>query len=86
MADYHLAVKPGTDAWCLTALSAILGAGERLVASAWLARNTPPAYEAVESAMKKIDISRYATVCGVEESLLRSAARRIAQCQKRLDD
>jgi anaerobic selenocysteine-containing dehydrogenase len=24
MADFHLAVKPGTDAWCLSALSAIL--------------------------------------------------------------
>ncbi|MEI2812485.1 MAG: molybdopterin-dependent oxidoreductase [Burkholderiaceae bacterium] len=24
MADFHLAVKPGTDAWCLAAMSAIL--------------------------------------------------------------
>ena len=76
MANYHLAVKPGTDAWCLTALSAIL-VQEKLVASAWLAQHTT-GYEAVEAAMKKIDIARYATVCGVEESLLRSAARRIA--------
>ncbi|MBV5298304.1 MAG: molybdopterin-dependent oxidoreductase [Rhodoferax sp.] len=76
MANYHLAVKPGTDAWCLTALSAIL-VQEKLVASAWLAQHTT-GYEAVEAAMKKIHIARYATVCGVEESLLRSAARRIA--------
>ena len=79
MADYHLAVKPGTDAWCLTALSAIL-VQENLVASAWLAEHTT-GYAAVEVAMKKIDIARYATVCGVDESLLRSAARRIASAK-----
>jgi anaerobic selenocysteine-containing dehydrogenase len=79
MADYHLAVKPGTDAWCLTALSAIL-VQENLVASTWLAEHTT-GYEAVEAAMKKIDISHYAVVCGVDESLLRSAARRIASAK-----
>jgi anaerobic selenocysteine-containing dehydrogenase len=79
MADYHLAVKPGTDAWCLSALSAIL-VQENLIASAWLAEHTT-GYEAVEAAMKKIDISRYAAICGVDESLLRSAARRIASAK-----
>ena len=79
MAQYHLAVKPGTDAWCLTALSAIL-VQEKLVASAWLAEHTT-GYGAVESAMAKIDIARYAKACGVEESLLRSAARRIASAK-----
>ena len=76
MADYHLAVKPGTDAWCLSALSAIL-VQENLVAKDWLAEHTT-GYEAVEAALRKIDISKYATFCGVDESLLRSAARRIA--------
>ncbi|MBX9901059.1 MAG: molybdopterin-dependent oxidoreductase [Burkholderiaceae bacterium] len=76
MADYHLAVKPGTDAWCLTALSAIL-VQENLVASTWLAEHTT-GYEVVEAAMKKIDVAHYATICGVNETLLRSAARRIA--------
>ncbi len=79
MADYHLAVKPGTDAWCLTALSAIL-VQEHLVASAWLAEHTT-GYEAVEAAMRKIDIAHYASVCGVDEALLRSAARRIARAR-----
>ena len=79
MADYHLAVKPGTDAWCLTALSAIL-VQEGLVASRWLAEHTT-GYEAVAAAMKGIDVARYATTCGVEESLLRSAARRIASAK-----
>ncbi|MFM2050614.1 MAG: hypothetical protein RL682_1105 [Pseudomonadota bacterium] len=79
MADYHLAVKPGTDAWCLAALSAIL-IQENLVATAWLAEHTT-GYEAVEAAMRKIDIAHYASVCGVDEALLRSAARRIARAK-----
>ncbi len=76
MAHYHLAVKPGTDAWCLSALSAIL-IQEKLVASSWLAQHTT-GYEAVAAALGKIDIARYAEISGVDESLLRSAARRIA--------
>ena len=79
MADYHLAVKPGTDAWCLSALSAIL-VQENLIASAWLAEHTT-GYEAVEAVMKKINIPRYATICGVDEALLRAAARRIASAK-----
>lgn len=79
MADYHLAVKPGTDAWCLSALSAIL-VQEELVASSWLAAHTT-GYDAVAAAMRNIDIARYAEICGVDESLLRSAARRIASAK-----
>ena len=79
MADYHLAVKPATDAWCLSALSAIL-VQEKLVASSWLAEHTT-GYAQVEAALKQIDISRYAATCGVEESLLRTAARRIASAK-----
>ncbi len=79
MADFHLAVKPGTDAWCLSALSAIL-VQEELVATAWLKEHTT-GYDTVEAAMKAINIPSYATICGVEESLLRSAARRIASAK-----
>jgi anaerobic selenocysteine-containing dehydrogenase len=79
MADFHLAVKPGTDAWCLTAMSAIL-VQERLVASSWLAEHTTGS-EAVVAVLEKIDIPRYAVICGVEESLLRSAVRRIASAK-----
>jgi anaerobic selenocysteine-containing dehydrogenase len=79
MADVHLAVKPGTDAWCLSALSAIL-VQENLVAKAWLDEHTT-GFAAVEAAMKKINVAQYAKICGVDESLLRSAARRIASAK-----
>ena len=79
MADFHLAVKPGTDAWCLVAMSAIL-VQENLIATDWLAAHTT-GYTAIEATMQKIDVARYASICGVDESLIRAATRRIA-CAK----
>ncbi len=79
MAEFHLAVKPGTDAWCLSAMSAIL-VQEGLVTSSWLAEHTT-GYEAVAAVLRKIDIAHYASVCGVDEALLRSATRRIASAK-----
>ncbi|MDR3417554.1 MAG: molybdopterin-dependent oxidoreductase [Nevskia sp.] len=78
-ADYHLAVRPGTDAWCLAALVGII-VQEGLVATDWLARHTT-GYEAIEATLKRIPVSRYAEVCGVDEDLLRRAAQRIATAE-----
>lgn len=76
MADFHLQTRPGTDAWCLAALAAIL-VQEGLVARDWIAAHTT-GYEQVEPVLRGIDVARYAATCGVEEDLLRRAARRIA--------
>ena len=76
MADFHLQTRPGTDAWCLAALAAIL-VQEDLVARDWIAAHTT-GYEQVEPVLRRIDVARYAAACGVEEELLRRAARRIA--------
>jgi anaerobic selenocysteine-containing dehydrogenase len=79
MADYHLAIKPGTDAWCLAALAAII-VQEDLVAHAWVAEHTT-GYERIEPVLRNIPVTRYAASCGVDEDLLRRVARRIAQAQ-----
>ena len=79
MADYHLAVKPGTDAWCLAAMIAVM-LQEGIVASDWLAAHTV-GYREVSALLKDISVSQYAAHCGVEEALLRSAARRIASAE-----
>jgi anaerobic selenocysteine-containing dehydrogenase len=76
MADFHLATRPGTDAWCLAALAAIL-VQEDLVAKDWIATHTT-GYQQVEPVLRRIDVPRYAATCGVDEDLLRRAARRIA--------
>ena len=75
-ADFHLAIKPGTDAWCLSALVAII-VQEDLVRRDWVAERTR-GIEQVEPIFQAIDVSAYAKACGVEEDLLRGAARRIA--------
>ncbi len=79
MADYHLAVKPGTDAWCLSAMVAVI-VQEELVASDWLAEHAT-GLAPVQETFKNIDIARYASICGVDEALIREVARRIASAK-----
>jgi anaerobic selenocysteine-containing dehydrogenase len=76
MADFHLAIKPGTDAWCLAALVAIL-VQENLVQRDWIAAHTS-GFNDVEPRFRAIDVGRYAAACGIHEDLLRRTARRIA--------
>ncbi|HXJ37163.1 MAG TPA: molybdopterin-dependent oxidoreductase [Candidatus Eisenbacteria bacterium] len=75
-ADFHLAIKPGTDAWCLAALVAIL-VQEDLVRHDWVAEHTT-GFDEIAPRFRAIDVASYAAACGVEEDLLRRAARRIA--------
>ncbi len=77
MADYHLAIRPGTDAWCLAALLGIL-VQDGLVANSWIAERTA-GFEAIEGTLASIPVARYAEICGVSAALLREVARRIAQ-------
>jgi anaerobic selenocysteine-containing dehydrogenase len=77
LADFHLRVKPGTDAWCLAGLGAII-VQEGLKATSWLAEHAT-GVEPVLDALGQIDISAFAAICEVDETLLRNAARRIAK-------
>lgn len=79
MADYHLAIRPGTDAWCLGALAAIL-VQEELHNAAWMDEHVANA-EPVLDLLRRIPVSEFARVCEVDEALLRAAARRMAQAQ-----
>jgi anaerobic selenocysteine-containing dehydrogenase len=76
LADFHLQVRPGTDAWCLAALGAVL-VEEDLVDHAWLAAHATDVEE-VSARLAKVDIPAYCAVAGVEEDLVRRAARRMA--------
>lgn len=76
MADFHLRVKPGTDAWCLAALAGIL-VQEKLCNEAFLAEHVDGADE-VREVLQTIPVGEYAQRSGVDEELLRAAARRIA--------
>ncbi|OMC52296.1 molybdopterin oxidoreductase [Mycobacterium sp. IS-836] len=76
MSDFHLRVRPGTDAWCLAALAGVL-VQENLCDEAFLAEHVH-GVEAVRSALREVPVADYAQRCGVDEELLRAAARRIA--------
>ncbi|MGE2727823.1 molybdopterin-dependent oxidoreductase [Mycolicibacterium pulveris] len=75
MADFHLRVRPGTDAWCLAAMAAVL-VQENLCDETFLAAHVTGA-ESVREALREVSIVDYAQQCGVDEELIRVAARRI---------
>jgi anaerobic selenocysteine-containing dehydrogenase len=75
MADIHLRVRPGTDAWCLSALLGVL-VQEDLLDHTFLDEHTTGT-EAVLGELAEVPVSDYAARCGVPEDLLRTAARRI---------
>lgn len=79
MADYHLRVMPGTDAWCLAALAGVL-AQENLCDDAFLTEHVHGADE-VRAVLADVPIADYAQRCGVDEELIRAAARRIAAAE-----
>ncbi|OBJ77423.1 molybdopterin oxidoreductase [Mycobacterium gordonae] len=76
MADFHLRVRPGTDAWCLAALAAVL-VQEKLCDEAFLAGHVH-GVDAVRAVLSDVPVAEYAQRCGVDEELLRAAARRVA--------
>lgn len=76
LADFHLRVRPGTDAWCLAALAAVL-VTENLCDEAFLDAHVTGS-DAVRAVLREVPIADYARECGVDEDLIRAAARRIA--------
>jgi anaerobic selenocysteine-containing dehydrogenase len=76
IADIHLQVKPGTDAWCVAAIVATL-VQEDLIDRPWLDAHTT-GIDDVLAALRPIDVADYARRCGVPEERLRTTARRMA--------
>jgi len=77
LADFHLRVQPGSDAWCLAALAATL-VQERLLDTEFIADHVTGA-EPVIAALEEVPIADYARRCGVDEALIRAAARRLGR-------
>ncbi|MGH3647333.1 MAG: molybdopterin-dependent oxidoreductase [Micromonosporaceae bacterium] len=75
LADIHLRIKPGTDAWCLAALLGVL-VQEELTDTDFIAAHTTGA-EPVLAALASVPVAEYAERCGVPEDTIREAARRI---------
>src|SRR5262245_12206233 len=76
VADIHLQVKPGTDAWLLAALIGVL-VQENLLARDWIGTHTD-GLEHVLPHFAALSVASYCAACGVPEELVRTTARRIA--------
>jgi len=75
-ADYHLAVKPGTDAWLMAAMIGLL-VQEGWVDQEWMAQHTT-GFEDIFPTLMSIDVNECAEICGIDEALIREVTRRIA--------
>ncbi|MBF6182049.1 molybdopterin-dependent oxidoreductase [Nocardia otitidiscaviarum] len=75
LADIHLQVAPGTDAYCLGALLGVL-VQEDLLDHDFLDAHTTGA-DAVLAQLKTVDVPEFSRRCGVDEELIRAAARAI---------
>lgn len=77
LADYHLQVKPGRDAWCLSAMIAHI-LQEGLADEDWLEEHAN-GVEAVTEKFGNIPVDSYASFSGVEAEELKAAAEALAK-------
>ena len=73
---FHLQVKPGTDAFCLSAMVAVI-VQEGLVHTDWV-RDHVAGWDELVGEFSALPVGHFAARCGVDEPLLRGAARRLA--------
>jgi anaerobic selenocysteine-containing dehydrogenase len=79
IADVHLAVRPGGDAFLLAAMLATV-VQENLVATAWLMQHAD-GLDDVLPLFSTLSVADYAAKAGIDESTVRATARRIAQAK-----
>src|SRR5271166_2141508 len=77
LADYHLQVRPGTDAFCLSAILAVL-VQEDLIAHEFLRQHATGGADLFD-ALRQVPIANYCARAGLTEDLVREVARRIAR-------
>jgi anaerobic selenocysteine-containing dehydrogenase len=77
LADIHLAVRPGTDAWLLAAILGILVEDGRIDRDFLAAHAAADEVEPVLAALRAVDIAACIARTGVDEALVRRAAAAI---------
>lgn len=79
LADLHLAVRPGGDAFLLAAMIATV-VQEGLIATSWLQQHAD-GLDAVLPLFRALNVADYAAKAGIDEATVRNAARRIARAR-----
>lgn len=80
LADIHLAVKPGRDAWCLSAMIACV-IQEGLMPLDWLEEHAT-GLDAVLKRFENISVDQFSEFAGLDPADVRKAARAIGTSQK----
>ncbi|MCP5169507.1 MAG: molybdopterin-dependent oxidoreductase [Hahellaceae bacterium] len=80
MADIHLQVKPGRDAWLLSAIIATIFQ-EGLEDKAFLESKTT-GFAEVKARFAGVSVAEFASICGINESLIREVARGFAKAER----
>lgn len=81
LADIHLPVRPGTDAWLLAAMLGVI-VEEGLVNRGFLAEHALPGdVEVVLEALRAVPIARACERTGIDEALVRRAARAVGNAR-----
>jgi anaerobic selenocysteine-containing dehydrogenase len=78
-ADFHLAVKPGTDAWLMAAMAAML-VQKDWVKREWIARHTV-GFEEIYPVLGNVPVGEFSAICGVGENQIEEVVRRIAEAE-----
>ena len=77
LADHHLAVKPGTDAFLLAAIGGVL-VQEHLTATHWLAANVSGVAETT-GVFAQVPVADFADRCGIDVATIRAVAHSMAE-------
>ena len=78
-ADIHLAVKPGRDAWCLSAILGDIVQNHNLPLE-WLEQHVSGYLEVIEK-LQQVSVEEYAEFCGVDLELIQRTAKIIVDAE-----
>ncbi|MCH8815276.1 MAG: molybdopterin-dependent oxidoreductase [Chloroflexi bacterium] len=79
IADFHMAVRPGRDAWLLAAILGVI-VQDDLVDEDWLAEHATDQEEVV-GMLREVPVDEYAETSGVSAQMIRDVAHRIAEAE-----
>lgn len=79
LADYHLQLAPGGDAWALSAMIAVI-IQENLQDDEFI-RDHTSGYDEIAGHFRQVDVDEYAKLAGLEANQVRDTARRIATAE-----
>ena len=79
LADYHLQLKPGGDAWALSAIIAFI-IQEGLEDTAFIESHTS-GFDEIKDHFKSLSVEEYSEVAGLDTELIKNTARRIATAE-----